>query len=162
MYKTERHLIQQFVRRLRDVRCPWGTVKVSREFDYDRGRADLVAVAEEGSHLIAFEAKLEKWRHALQQAYRNTCFAHSSYVILPRCTALRAQRYAGEFARRNVGLCYIDGDTINIVLLPKKNVPIEPWLLDAALAAAKDQGDAKRRIGRGCTENLPETSPTVR
>ena len=145
MHKTERNLVRQFVRGLRDVSCPWGKVGVSREFDYSRGRADLVVAAEDGNHLIAFEAKLKRWRDALQQAYRNLCFAHSSYVILPRRTALRAQLYAGEFAYRNVGLCYIERDRINVVLTSEKSIPIEPWLLDAALGAVKDQTDAGRR-----------------
>jgi hypothetical protein len=96
MHKTERNLVRQFVRGLRDVSCPWGKVGVSSEFDYSRGRADLVVAAEDGNHLIAFEAKLQKWRDALQQAYRNLCFADSSYVILPRRTAMRAQLYAGS------------------------------------------------------------------
>src|SRR2546427_5324293 len=39
---------------------------------------------------ISFEAKLKDWRYALDQAYRNTCFAHKSYVVVPEATALTA------------------------------------------------------------------------
>src|SRR5260370_608497 len=161
MYKTEHNLIRQFVRRLQDVHCPWGRVTVSREFNYDRGRADLVVLAENGNHLMAFEAKLEKWREALQQAYRNLCFAHTSYVILPRHTALRAQLYSGEFAHRNVGLCYIEGDRINIAFTPQRSVPIEPWLMYAALAAVKGRSDGKRRTGRSCAKNLRQARTSI-
>jgi hypothetical protein len=50
-------------------------VSFACEFDYSRGRTDVVALRD-GEHVIAFEAKLKDWRTALHQAYRNTCFAH--------------------------------------------------------------------------------------
>ena len=42
--------------------------------------------------LMAFEAKLKDWRYGLDQAYRNTCFAHKSYVVVPEATALPTNR----------------------------------------------------------------------
>ena len=163
MYKTERSLVRQFVRQLRTASCPWGPVEVSREFDYRRGRADVVVAAEDGEHLIAFEAKLEKWRDALHQAYRNTCFAHSSYVILPRRVALRAQRYSADFSYRNVGLCYIDSGRIAIVLTPEKKAPLEPGLMYEALAAANSRSDsAHGRARTRSAQNLRQTRHAIR
>jgi hypothetical protein len=52
---TEQQLVNRFVRSLRKKQSPWGIVKVSLEFDYQRGRPDILAVTEDG-HLIAFEA----------------------------------------------------------------------------------------------------------
>jgi hypothetical protein len=102
------------------------------EFDYQRGRTDVVVLTSDGEGLLAFEAKLHKWREALQQAYRNTCFAHHSYVLLPKSIALRVQKCSAEFKLRHVGLCYIDGKNIVIVLPAERQVPLEPWLLDEA------------------------------
>lgn len=154
MYKNEYYLVQQFVRRLRGGSCPWGTVRVTCEFQYDRGRTDVLALAEDGEHLIAFEAKLEKWRDALDQAYRNTCFAHSSFVVLPQHVALRAQRYPLDFECRNVGLCYIDGDQIVVALSPQRQIPTEQWLLDAARNAVEEQIDAGEYPRTRCTKNM--------
>lgn len=157
MYRSERGLVRHFVRQLHKKNCPWGPVLISREFNYLRGRADLVLVAEQGKHVMAFEAKLERWREALQQAYRNTCFAHSSYVVLPRKAALRAQRYLGDFTFRNVGLCYIDGERITVAITPEKKPPLEPWLFAEALASVG--ADSARPNGRSGTYRTQGLSP---
>src|SRR5690554_1997168 len=106
-------MVLTFIDHLHVSSTPWGTVKVATEFFYQRGRTDLVVVS--GGNLIAFEAKLNKWRIALQQAYRNKCFADVSYVILPEREARIASRYQGEFERRGVGLCFVNSSGINIV-----------------------------------------------
>src|SRR5258708_2111647 len=159
VYRTERALVRALIAELRNRRSPWGTVAVSREFDYQRGRADVLALSEDGSHLIAFEAKLKRWRVALHQAYRNTCFAHSSYVVLPREATMTAQRWCGEFSRRNVGLCYIQNGKIKIVFTPDKQAPLEPWLLTAAAAAVR--GNARRRPSDCGPQNLRKARHAV-
>jgi hypothetical protein len=95
-----------------------------------------VAVNENGL-LIAFEAKVERWRKALHQAYRNRCFANLSYVLLPPETARKAQRYAIEFSRRGVGLCSVDIDTIVILHDATHTEPIQPWLRENAISHAQ-------------------------
>jgi len=163
VYKSERNLVAQFVRQLRGKFSPWGCVKVSREFDYQRGRVDVIALANDGEHLIAFEAKIHKWREALHQAYRNTCFAHSSYVLLPLRAAIRAQQYAADFIYRNVGLCYIDDGKIVVILSPQNQPPLEPWLTRKALVAVRTRGhqfDGRTRVHR--PENLRKTRHAIR
>jgi hypothetical protein len=162
MYKTERNLVAQFVRRLRKRRSPWGRVRISREFEYQRGRADIIVLADGGQHLIAFEAKLRKWRDALHQAYRNTCFAHSSYVLLPKEVALKIAAEVVNFQQRNVGLCYIDSCSITILRSPRRLKPLEPWLLKEAIAAAEDGVDAKRRSRNRRKEDLPKREFRIR
>lgn len=135
--------MDRFVQSLRSKQSPWGTVKVSLEFDYQRGRPDILAVTDEG-HLIAFEVKLTKWREALHQAYRNTSFAHCSYVVLPQEIALKAQRLDGEFALRKVGICYIENEQIVIAFAAEKQLPLEPWLMKTACAAVFRQNDSAR------------------
>ena len=113
-FVNERALVDRLLVHLEAVYSPWGRLAVTSEFFYQRGKTDVIAVDDFGN-VIAFEAKLTKWRDALQQAYRNTCFATRSYVVLPQETAWLAQRYAGEFARRNVGLCYVDKNEIVVL-----------------------------------------------
>lgn len=127
-YNSEKALVDEFVIFLNYLASPWGPLRTAREFFYQRGRTDVIALAEDG-RIIAFEAKLTRWRDALHQAYRNTCFAHSSYVLLPKEAALGAQRYIAEFQRRGVGLCYF-GDVEGFVVLVEASdtQPLEPWL----------------------------------
>lgn len=153
MYKNESTFVRHFVRRLSLPNSPWGRLAVSREFGFNRGRADIVALSGNGKCLIAFEAKLEKWRDALQQAYRNTCFAHSSYVALPRHVAMRATKHSQDFIFRNVGLCYIEGDRIAILLRARAKQPLQPWLLDAAVACVRTES---KRNGRTRTNRPPD------
>jgi hypothetical protein len=130
-FSNEQTLVDSFVSRLCGDRSPWGQVQVATEFNYQRGRTDVVACTA-AECVIAIEAKLADWRTALHQAFRNRCFAHQSYVLLPKETAVRAYRYSGEFDRRQVGICYLENDEI-VVLHPARQMnPIEPWLSDRA------------------------------
>jgi hypothetical protein len=130
-FASERALVDSFLSHLNSYLSPWGIVRVATEFDYRRGRTDVVAHTIDDS-VIAVEAKLGDWRTALHQAFRNRCFANRSYVLLPKDTALRAHRYVGEFDRRSVGICYL-GDTDIVVLHGAEECdPVEPWLAHRA------------------------------
>ena len=139
LFKTEAFLVNSFIDLLDCSSSPWGLVRIKREFFYSRGRVDVVALRDE-DHVIAFEAKLKDWRKALDQAYRNTCFAHKSYVVVPEATALAAFAFVAEFKRRGVGLCYVDNvGGISVLEEPEVSTPIEPWI--AALAAIHVRSD---------------------
>jgi hypothetical protein len=140
-YRTERQLVKAFVGGVKLDPTPFGQLSLAQEFFYQRGRADVVGVCEKGS-VFAFEAKLTKWRMALQQAYRNTCFAHLSYVVLPWPTAQLARRYAAEFDRRRVGLCAMQDGTVVVLHYARQSEPVEPWLSQVATATIR------RRRGR--------------
>jgi hypothetical protein len=131
MFEREQDLVADFVASLETPDSPWGDVTYALEFFYHRGRTDVIAINEEGS-LIAFEAKLSRWREAVQQAYRNTCFAHQSYVLLPRRTAQIASAFTDEFRSRRVGLCYVEGGRVTILHEAPVLVPIQPWLSNQA------------------------------
>jgi hypothetical protein len=126
-FENEMTLVNSFISRLSSDRSPWGVVRVAREFDYQRGRTDIVVHALDDS-VIAVEAKLNDWRTAMHQAFRNRCFAHRSYVLLPKDTAVRAHRYAGEFDRRRVGICYLEDAEIVVLHNATECDPLEPWL----------------------------------
>ena len=126
-FDNEQALVASFIARLAANASPWGTVYAATEFYYQRGRTDVVACTEDDC-VIAIEAKLEDWRTALHQAFRNRCFAHRSYVLLPKPIALRAHLYAAEFDRRQVGICYLDGTDIVLLHDVEGAEPLEPWL----------------------------------
>jgi hypothetical protein len=138
-FANEQMLVTSFVSHLISDESPWGAVRVATECYYQRGRTDIVAYTPEQS-VIAVEAKLEDWRTALQQAFRNRCFAHRSYVLLPKKTAFRAHRYAGEFERRQVGICYMDDGDIVELQSSTESEPLEPWLSLRARRHIEDSG----------------------
>jgi len=137
-FETEEKLVDQFIGLLETNQTPWGMVRFAREFDYARGRTDVIA-AESANTLLAIEAKLSDWRWALHQAYRNTCFAHRSFVLLPKLAAMRASSFLIEFERRGVGLCYIDHAGFTIVHDSPYSDPVEPWLALEALSMLRHE-----------------------
>ena len=142
-FLSEEQLVNTFLEAL-TVGSPWGALASNSEFDFRRGRTDVVAV-DSGGRVYAFEAKLSKWKDAMRQAYRNTCFAHQSYVLLPKETAIRASRCLNEFSRRGVGICYIDGGVV-ILQEAEEQTPIQPWLSNLAARHATERivTDARR------------------
>ncbi len=138
-FATEEKLVDRFVGLLADDRSPWGQLQFTREFDYSRGRTDVVAVVANAGTLIAIEAKLKNWKLALHQAYRNLCFAHRSFVLLPKAAALTAMASVAEFEARGVGLCYIDGSEVVVLHDSPHSLPLEPWLASEAISFVAQQ-----------------------
>ncbi len=135
MFVSEKALVNCFLQQARDDSSPWGQIKVRLEFFYSRGRTDVVAVSEDGK-VLAFEAKLTKWRVALRQAYRNKCFADRSYVVLPESSGISASRFEAEFARLGVGLCFVSENDLMIVHDAPNSTPLQPWLRERAVSFA--------------------------
>ena len=139
VFANEKTLVDSFVSHLDSKGSPWGAVQFATEFNYQRGRTDIIACTEDHS-VIAIEAKLQDWRTALHQAFRNRCFAHWSYVLLPKESAFRAYRYSGEFKRRQIGICYLANSQIVVLHAAVKSAPIEPWLSARAMSHIEETG----------------------
>jgi hypothetical protein len=133
-FQTEQALVEAIAEGLVSESSPWPNLLFAREFNYTRGRTDIVAVDQEGN-VIAFEAKLSRWRVALNQAYRNTAFAHYSYVVLPAGAASRAARSTGDFSRHAVGLCAASPSGLKILIEAPYANPVLPGLTTLALSA---------------------------
>jgi hypothetical protein len=142
MYNDERSLVDHFVLSLQSFPPPWGNVQFATEFFYQRGRTDLVAVSQTGQ-VIAVEAKLKKWRIALQQAYRNRCFANLSYVLLPTDSAMLAYNHREEFDLRGVGICYLNEGELEVLHDATLAEPLQPWLRDQAMLHVSCDGVMK-------------------
>lgn len=104
------------------------------EFAHQSGRTDLIGVTKKG-YLIAFEGKLLQWRKALDQARRNTSFAHYSYVLLPSYSANSALRNREDFRNLGVGLVVMHNGQPKISIPARRHNPLMPWLTDTAKLA---------------------------
>ncbi len=135
-FVLESSLVAVFTDSLKNTDRPFALEDFALEFDHHGGRVDLVAISEAGE-LWTFEAKLKDWRTAVNQAYRNTSFAHYSYVILPQEAATNAFRNERYFAQRGVGLCTIIGSDIVIVIPAAKKEPLRPWITENAIRYAE-------------------------
>lgn len=130
-YLTEESLVKDLECVVTDTRVPFRCRAVTTEFDYTSGRTDLLGM-DRNHDVHAFEAKLTKWRKALEQAGRNTCFAHYTYVVLPARAAGPALRAEAEFLKRGVGLVLMGGETPRLRIKPRRCEPLLPWLTRSA------------------------------
>jgi hypothetical protein len=143
-FRLEKNLVSHFARCLRKGDSPWGRVQIGFEFDYVGGYTDVLALCPAGQ-LVAFEAKLARWRDALHQAYRTRCFANRSYVVLPDATARVAVQHLSEFSRRRVGLCSVSPERgIEVLRDAEVSAPLQPWVATRAMAELKRGGTNAR------------------
>lgn len=140
MYKFESELVEEFRAALSDNASILAIIAVAPEFNYVEGKVDLIAINNDGD-LIAFEAKLSRWRNALNQAYRNSSFVHYSYVVLPETILENVINYIDEFHRRGIGLCVFNSSGIRIEIPATRRMPIQPWLTSAAINYIDGRGD---------------------
>jgi hypothetical protein len=133
MYRLERCLVEDFEGNIKRADNVFAISDFALEFFYINGRTDIIALTNDGN-LIAFEAKLNRWRIAMNQAYRNSAFAHYSYVLIPKNFIDNVLRHQHESERRGVGLCSVDPSGIEIEIFSKRKEPIQPWLTNAALS----------------------------
>ena len=133
MYEKELELVEDFQNYLSHNSLPFKFNDTAVEFNYINGRVDIIGSTHDGE-LFAFEAKLSKWKIALNQAYRNTAFAHYSYVLIPFSKINAALKNQYEFERRGVGLCSFQQNQIKIEIEATRKTPIQPWLTDSAMS----------------------------
>lgn len=68
-------------------------------------------------HIVAIEAKLNKWQEALEQAVSNKLFARTSLVILAKQNLAISRSMRDNYAKEGIGLLVVDntGDIEEIV-----------------------------------------------
>ena len=130
-YRRESELVHDLADALAEPRSELRSSASLTEFPHPTGRTDLIAKSSCGD-LIAFETKLLNWKRAVQQAYRNSSFAHYSYVVVPPNVAERAVISDREFLRRKVGLCTIREGRITIAIPAPRQEPLLPWVTELA------------------------------
>jgi len=138
VYKNEAALVEDFSNAGLSNGGIFSELESALEFAHTEGRPDIVAATKAGE-VTAFEVKLTRWKDALIQAHRNTCFAHYSYVVMPASTARYAVRARYEFERRGVGLCTVEAGSAKVVIHPRRNEPLQSWLTKAALVHIEEK-----------------------
>ena len=133
MYTSEARLADDFSAVLSAKQGPFSHRSSASEFYYGEGKTDFVALDDAGE-ITAFELKLSRWRDALHQAYRNSSFAHYSYVVMPAVSAKRAARQPREFARRGVGLVAVDDGCMKLCIYAKRMELLRPWLTSEVIS----------------------------
>jgi hypothetical protein len=114
-YASEAAFVTKFVGALKRETSALQVTCCALEFENgSSSRPDIVAV-NEIDEVIAIEAKLSRWRDALNQAYRNAFFADRSYVLLPQAVAERALLEIDEFNLRGVGICTLVEGMVAVV-----------------------------------------------
>jgi len=133
--RYEEDLVKNVCNVLASHSSPWNRVNFAVEFNFCRGRTDIIAV-NPMNVIIAFEAKLNRWRDALRQAYRNTCFANYSFVVLPDYVAGRVASEISDFEAHSVGLVSSSPGQLKILIHSPFHEPIQPWLSQDAIEMA--------------------------
>lgn len=131
-YSLESELVDELEGMLVSSENPFSQLKVASEFNYVEGKVDVIA-ANEAGELFSFEAKLNRWRTAVHQAYRNTSFSHYSYVVLPTQAAKHALKRRHEFELRGVGLCAVGAEGIKVEIPAVRKTPLRLWLTNTAM-----------------------------
>lgn len=126
-FQSEAALVDKFVDELQTGSSCYGSVQVTREWNHRAGLVDVL-VRDATGGLVAFEAKLDNWRRAFLQAYRNTAYADRAYVLVPPAVAARALQDREEFELRGVGLCSFDGEAIHIVIEACEQQSLLQWV----------------------------------
>lgn len=90
--------------------------------------------------IVSIEAKLNKWQHALRQAYRYREFSHQSWVLLDHSQSSAATSNLGQFAKWNVGLATINiSGKVFLHHMPAVTAPSSParfWQATSLLVRA--------------------------
>ena len=71
--------------------------------------------------IVAYEVKLSNWRRALHQAVDYRSFAHSSWVVMPKAGAGRAEAAETVFKNNGVGLISIGDSDLPQIEIRAKN-----------------------------------------
>jgi hypothetical protein len=93
------------------------------------GRVTLAPEYNQAAKIVAIEAKLTKWRDALDQAILYRRYADESFVLLPRHTAAPAIKAIKEFRKAGVGLL-VATDTEVTTILEAAQTTTHDWRRD--------------------------------
>lgn len=149
-YPSEVDLVNQLAEWVACGAIAWLRPSLIREFDYASGRTDLLTL-NVADQVVAFEAKLNNWRRAIDQAWRNTSFADKVFVVLPLECGRPAIQHQTMFEEVGVGLCLVSEDGMKVAIDSGQHQPVLPWLHRKARASLGENGNGPAR-GVGATD----------
>lgn len=139
-FMSECHMVDLLAKTIASGAVNWLQCPLIREFDYVSGRTDILCLALDNG-IVALEAKLTNWRKAIHQAWRNTSFANSAYVVLPRDSADPALQHIEEFQDYGIGLCLVNEHHIEVISKSASHKPVIPWLHVKAMRSLTSNGN---------------------
>jgi hypothetical protein len=89
------------------------------------------------AQVIAVEAKLYRWREAIEQATTYRRFANRSFVALPRTTIARTPRISEACRARGLGLIEVWPTGVRVLRAADRHRPASPewvWVVGQASA----------------------------
>lgn len=99
----------------------------------ERGIVEAHAAWVRAAEVIAVEAKLTRWRDALEQATFYRRYADRAFVLLPRASAETAFRHAADFRAAGVGLLAYDTQGVSSMIASQK-AKLHSWHREYALS----------------------------
>jgi len=99
------------------------------------GIADYVFV-ESNQHITAFEFKMNDWRNGFAQAARYKCYAHRSFLVVPKSITHRIEPFFKGLREINIGLYIFNSKTglIEAIYEPKIREPFSKNAYNKALS----------------------------
>lgn len=113
----------------------------------------------EQSEVIAIEAKLTKWREALDQAIEYRHYSDRSYVLLPHFCVEIAIRHIHEFKRAGVGILSYNPKAVEKILEAK---PSRSHLWHREYALSRLTQNRSRRAARARRTDRLHPTPSTR
>jgi hypothetical protein len=116
------------------------------------------------AEVVAVEAKLRRWREAVDQATDYLRFANRAYVALPQETVASTRGLLPLCRSRRVGVIAVSGSTAEIVRVAPLHEPKSPgwvWLVARALESGGPLGTRRRIEHRAPRGLVPQLCPVV-
>lgn len=111
------------------------------------------------AEVVAVEAKLRRWREAVDQATEYLRFANRSYVALPEETVASTRGLLPLCRSRRVGVIAVSGSRAEVVREAPLHEPKSPgwvWLVARALESGRESRDSTpRRAPRATPPGAP-------
>ncbi len=99
----------------------------------DSGTYTLVSNFSSRFEVVAVEAKLTRWREALQQAKNYLTFSNQSFIALPESVVDRNPTIPDACEEAGIGLVAVSPSDVEVVVEPGSTTPEDPrqwvWLL---------------------------------
>lgn len=113
------------------------------------------------AEVVAVEAKLYRWREAVDQATAYLRFANRSYVALPKEVVDGNDLLQAACRTRNVGVIAVSGASVEIVREAPLHQPRSPgwvWLVARAIARRRNASSTQHQAPPAKRAGVPVTS----
>ncbi len=76
------------------------------------------------AEVITYEAKLTRWKEALDQCVRYSSFSDKTYVVMDKDGVPLDKLIIEKFETKNIGLCIINNNKLEVIVKPKQNLEL--------------------------------------